>query len=376
MQRILLCAVVCSLAYSLTVGTWNIGLEERLADERVDAIINAINKTNNTVLCLNEIWGGPSRIEYFSKHVNYKYKYSIIDQNIFNTSYVPACQDKDLLSVLENLDSCDNAYCLIGLVNIEQYSDCWACLVELAYKIYAKQSYNLLQCFEASQPWQQTLGLLLLSNVKLHNVTWNYLPTAIIPRGYISANLDDIHIVCTHLTVPTVTYPYPGIASYNIQSWQEENVLQSTILRNLVAGKRKVLLMGDFNHGGSNKYDITAIDNTAYEILANNLTDLYKTFCTACIDNTIVDMPYNVIYDHIYARNLKFTYVERYFDKRVMLGDGCAYVSMSDHYGLIASNETIVDIYDNKCYTSDGAVQYLISPLAYIITLALWWFNL
>lgn len=365
---------------TISVATWNVGLEEKLADQRTNSIIDTINTTNFTIFCANEIWGGPERMKYFKDNLNYKYKYSLIDMNTNVAN--PACNVDQILSGLPDLEKCEDQLCILKLFNVQQHSPCWACLIELSYKMYAGEKYDLNWCL-VNEQWMQTLGLMLLSNVELKNVTWSYLPTAVIPRGYISAWYDDIHVVCTHLTVPVVTYPYPGLVidrvhvdtqsniNYNtyaqmqektyghpqpkiVKSWMEENTEQAKILHNFVLNDTKVILMGDFNMGEElREYNVSAIDPDSYSILTRNLTDAYKGKCTACMGNSIVNMKHNVIYDHIFTRGTNLN-IRRTFDK----------CDLSDHYGLATSEgEMYCDISGSKRWHWEHIAYFVILVL-------------
>lgn len=409
----LLCLSLLASGTALTIGTWNVGLEEQLANQRTPAILQALTQSSPDLLCLTEVWGGPSRIRQFLRSLNYSQAITLVDSNYLASAdnqlpqYQPPCQTDNELDIVTKLASCVVANCLsltsstldCALLCLETtlgidgpaitLSNCWACIIEQTYKIYSRQwpdnnpitgTAKLLDVCQQdwSQPWTQTLGLVVLSKVPLELVTIGYYPSFIIPRGYIIARIPSVNtlLTCTHLAVTTRSIPYIANFSSPYQSWTEDNEGAARLITRLLdqyitpcnstvtsvrsdlhgralCNITSQLLMGDFNHGPANVSEGTvAVDPVAYNIIASaGWTDLARSLpCTACSYNNIYPTNPPANYDHFWVRGswlpnqstgsqgpLVAPAVYRYWDQTYPINvDGhCQDYDLSDHYGIL-----------------------------------------
>lgn len=391
------------VAWAITVTSWNVGLEEQWADQRTPAILAALNQTEPPadVLCLIEVWGGPARIRQFVQALNSTYPYhaTLVDDQYVSApttppaNYAPACAtgaDQAAAARLWLLvgkcigqaaaaTGADDASarsdralaCAVSALQTEtavfQRGPCWSCLLELGYKIYSRQIVSaanaLTWCLtDRTQPWVQTLGLVLLSRTPLAHVRTGLYTTWAVPRGYIQAsvmhnsNNNQTTLVCTHLTVPNLPVPYLPHATTPYASWAEENLGETRELVHALtaAGMPQPLVVaGDFNHGPAlAASNISAVNANAYQLLAQQvpgMEDVYVTdvrdqqppvsqldACTCCPDNTVSPTTPAVIYDHVWVRWAGAQTAQRVYDAKVWIADGqCArHVHLSDHYGL------------------------------------------
>ncbi len=383
----LIIPVICAM--NTTLLSWNIGLEEIWADQRAPVVIQSVSDLNADFVCLIEVWGGPSRIKQFVNELpQYPYHLTLIDENYIQStepiSYIPPCQISEELDMIKTLTECIGEQCLdsqdddcymtcLSEVYSESFqrSPCYACLVEQVYKIYygtkeilyLKENVlidvpklvleSLSVCStDTTQPWIQTLGLLILSKTEFTVVETGFYPTFVVPRGYFIIDWNNTLTTCTHFTVPDIGTPYLAGVSTNYTSWDEENEGESMIITQLMKSLEdkypRQLLMGDFNHGPAvPDLDVSAVDPLAYDIiLATNRTDLYVQAhlpCTACEDNNIVDTTGNPIFDHFWIKdqlitgNLNTTDVFRFFDGQVNININgqCMPSYLSDHYGIL-----------------------------------------
>lgn len=373
------------------VTTWNIGLEEKYNDQRTPAIIEALNSDTQyedaDFVCLAEVWGGPKRIKTVINAVKTKYPYywTLVDNSyITSTSvgiYSPPCSFGVITGDIKNLTTCLNSQTLgcslsdpslecilpclfnvFGNLMTPLTNDCWGCLLEQAYQIYSGGNplNSLMECeTDTSQPWIQTLGLVVLSKYPLTVVNQSYYETFFFPRGWVSVTTSQWNntlFTCTHLPVIQSLIPYVPDITTKFTSWDEENqAATATLVGNLTSANilqtyPNQLTMGDFNHSPNvPSQGVGAVDLSAYQVInttygARNLYVERQGNCTACSDNDIAPEIPSAILDHIWMRGNWWTYnVSQFSTYRIWdqianisssSGSGCSLVDMSDHYAV------------------------------------------
>ena len=301
---------------STSILSWNIGLEEIWANSRAPAIISNLNEMNPDFACLIEVWGGPSRIRQFIQELpQYKYHLTLVDESYINSTsnlqYSPPCTIDSELQTINTLMKCithgctmssvDDMNCyLTCLSSIYSESPCYACLVEQVYTIYyGTKEYldtgrileipallnNLQVCdTDTTQPWIQTLGLLILSKTPIEVIQTGFYPTFAVPRGFFMVEFpaegNNILTTCTHFTVPDVSVPYISGITTNYTSWSEENEGESRIITGIINGMdwgKQMVLVGHLDHGPAvPDLNVSAVDVRSYNIIKSyNWTDLY-----------------------------------------------------------------------------------------------------
>jgi hypothetical protein len=280
--------------------TWNIGLEEHWPLERANIILDILKDKSATndvdIICLTEVWAGPSMIKKYVTELNSIFPHSLhlVDSTYISTAYDPTyisaavyhppCLDyyTDQVAAQKVVDFGDcfidctldtgksieicGTQCLLATYSDALKDDnkdtnsCWACLMESIYNIYQyytspvnsrdsifSMAEKLTKCYtDTSQKWNQTLGLLVLSKVPIDLVQIGYYPTFVVPRGYILFNaslsssligntlIGNTLIACTHLTPINDDLPYQYNYSTLYHSWEEENIGSTKYLINLM----------------------------------------------------------------------------------------------------------------------------------------------
>ena len=393
MSSIYLLALLPLLAAAISIDTFNIGLEEAGNNQRTPAIISAINASGTDIICINEAWGGPSRIIEIIRALTpvYPYHISLVNNSeiIGSTRTYPGpCNANALSTVVGPLTACVAAITEKPFIDVvtrcfrEQLAEtmesndrCWACLIEQTYFVYSKDESILTALDACSKPsnnnWIQTLGLIVLSKTEMVNVTIGWYPAFIAPRGYISTfipgTLDDvtIQLVCTHLTPDQSLVPYIADVTTPYSSWGQENgndtILLVEFLRTTKRADSIQVVLGDFNHGPA----VNGLEGTfsaAFDVM--NATGMYNPFllsiglCTACVENNVFSNPGN-LYDHIWLSTSNITgTVSRVYDYLLHTNGGwecanptstyctgCVLTMPSDHYG-VRVNFTLSDYND------------------------------
>lgn len=407
----------------------------------LDVLANdTANSTMSTidVVCLTEVWTGPITIKNYIlglQHV-YPYSLSLLNNSFINspassrTRYQPPCLDYYSLEVaaekaidfadcfLSCLEERANNNVDVGVNNLENissivyacgvqcllstYADvfqdkntdpCWACLIETLYSIYkihtspkgsvsfADSASELSMCYtDTSQPWSQTLGLLVLSKVPIELVEINYYKTFVVPRGYIAFNVpswSNTLVVCTHITPINGDLRYVFNYSTQYHSWMEENIgstkqIVSKMSQPPFNDYDNQIITGDLNHSPAllfnNREVVGALAKEAYQVLKNwslgTLENLYvatnlelnlvdengnSTLCTACEDNSVCPVHQGKLYDWIWSKGPYWTstitgpkYSYRLYDETVelMVNGVCRQSKLSDHYPVLVTSRS------------------------------------
>jgi len=350
------------------IHQFNLGLEEKNAANRLDVILDTIHTvvqtssssaaTTEHVMCLVEVWNGPTTMRKVVQNLSTSFPYAIhrIDPAYMSTdaakdkapTYSPACSSRDfscdgnddtvvacllkncVLDALKDQTSDGVAACFMQclrpcLVEFTQ-GGCGDCLIEMSYDVYSSQrtlSDAATYCFEDnSQPWTNSLGMVVVASVPITLVETRNYPAFLASRGYILVEVpswNNTAVACTHLSVTTNNIPYVAGASTPYASWEEENLGQTILLADRMEELRDAypnqVLCGDFNHGPAiPSADVYAVVPAAYAYLANvskgvaPWTNTYidqlhaNPLCTACKELFISPTVPPAVYDHIYIR--------------------------------------------------------------------------
>jgi hypothetical protein len=290
----------------LILATWNIGLEEQQATQRVPFIINAILNSDANIITLQEVWGGPQILRTIYQAVKSKYpNFEVVNDNmrnyisadqIPNQVYPPACPALAILNFeicffpkCSNYTGtlqfiCATTQCPTQFVTLYRNSVCWACLFDrfLSQKDPLGLNYcgavNLPQYYSISPgitpnsteaPWNNSIGLLILSDVKhpLQKVEAAvFSEIYVLIRGYIIVTTYDGKLILSNshiASVEAIPHPLAGTFFNNTYgSWEAENLGQITELQSNVWGVfqsqhgdkegKSVVMLGDFNMGIAN----------------------------------------------------------------------------------------------------------------------------
>jgi len=387
---ILLVAILVNAGPFPVVTTWNVGLEEKYNTQRTPAVIAALNGTNEfedaDFVCLQEVWGGPARIKTVINAVNAKYPYywTLVDNAYITgtsgTSFTPPCPISSITKDIPSVASCINAqnlectltntalYCLLPcLLNVFKNlmtpltNPCWGCLLEQAYAIYSgeKRDLNALADCETdtSQPWIQTLGLVVLSKYPFSEIQQGYYQTFLAPRGYVSITIptwNNTLFTCTHFPVIQPLIPYVSGLTTNFTSWDQENLAAAQTLvgilnsMNISQNFPNQLTMGDFNHSPNiTSQDVQALDLPAFLTIngsygARNLYVERQLECTACPNNVIAPENPPAVLDHIWMKGSWWTSDTSQFVTyqiwnqtiNISLYGSCTPSQLSDHYSV------------------------------------------
>jgi hypothetical protein len=210
---------------SLTVGTYNTFLSVPylpLFQERKAAIISKLNNTTAPsidlpdVLCLQEVLKRSDK-EDIVRGVSQRYKYSVPDFNANSVpSVYPACNAALARVYLQCFSAqcqhvqrpvevllCGQRRCKSEISALSQ-----ACVSCVSYYANAPNVTNpFVPCLSnvSVNEFQEASGLLLLSKYKLTNASIQYYVESSalkepVQRGYLSANVKGMRVLCTHLT--------------------------------------------------------------------------------------------------------------------------------------------------------------------------------
>ena len=302
----------------LNLVTWNIGLEEQQATERVSSIIQAIRNSDADIIGLQEVWGGPQILRTIYRAVKTIYPHFqvvsdkmrpyISASRLPKQVYSPACPAAGIIS----FEICFSQQCstvtgipqLICAMNMCRsqfnvlYTNpiCWACIFDRYISrgdplgLNYCGAVNLPQLVSTSPgiipnstdaPWDHSIGLMVLSKRKypLRKVDAAvYSEFFIGIRGYmiVATNNGRLLIANTHAATADTSLPHPPAHTFfnnTYGSWNEENEghireLESHVWRlvqNNSATARNAVMLGDFNMGIANfGYNVSALSSGSW----------------------------------------------------------------------------------------------------------------
>jgi len=353
----------------LILATFNLGLEEQEAVERVPFIINALLNSDANIIGLQEVWGGPQILRTIYQAVKGKYpNFQVVDDNmrnyisaaqIPNQVYPPACPALEILSFESCFIPKCAAYtgtpqfvCAATLCSAQfdllyRNSICWACIFDRF--ISQKDPFGLNYCGavgtssgsgitpnSTEAPWNNTIGLLILSDAKhpLKKVKAAVFSEFYVTiRGYIITTTYDKKLVLSTSHVSSLqALPHPLAGTFfnnTYGSWAAENLGQIAELESnvwsVVQGKhhydrdhKSAVMLGDFNMGIANfAHNVSDILSDSWYYIhglndSNGQPRWYddytqkQSLCTGCADNLVVPYPTQYIFDHIFTHGRFF----------------------------------------------------------------------
>ncbi|CAF1162565.1 unnamed protein product [Rotaria sordida] len=305
----------------MKLATWNIGLEEQLAYERIPSIIKAIREKDVDILCLQEVWGGPLILREIYQSVKDIYPhFEVVNDNMRDyisctqlptQTYSPACSASNitnaqicLATYCSNVSDVAQLVCAITkcpthFLNLYLKRKCWACVFDqlLSRRNLLGLNYcgavNLPQLISTSPgispnsteaPWDHTIGLMILAKQRypLKKLAANlYSEYYIFPRGYMIVSQENKQLIIANTHAATVETPFSHapigtFLNNKYGSWNDENKGQTieleslvwNLLRNNKQKYKNAIMAGDFNMGIANfEHDVLAIQSDSWNYI-------------------------------------------------------------------------------------------------------------
>lgn len=362
-------------ADGITIETFNTGLAHGyvdLASARAPLIIDAIQRSDADVLCLQEVWTKRDRATLLNA-VNAQFPYQVAPNIVVQRSdTAPSCKRSDLFGEGKFLH-CMSKKC--GDTSGDERTDC---IIEKCNTVLNDLKNDKPGCAQAlfAQVGRSTLGalmalispfrgaktfaydgssgLILLSKRPLQNLsTLDFTDISTLNRRQAlvaelhGADGEPMRVYCMHLTANLDNQaPYPG----PFDSWSAENMQQvSRLLDHAKQGPTQVVLTGDFNCSepdSTNGIDAESPQSCA-AIRNASFVDIQPSDgaarCTWCADNLInasENDSTNSTLDHIFVRGLAASDARRVYDTPVSVNTSKSpqtSTSLSDHFGFRAT---------------------------------------
>ena len=239
----------------LRVATYNAGLADQFvsyATERQAPIAEALSGIEVDVLCLQEVWTQEAidaLVEATGEtfpHVHYEFT----EEDLSDVT--PACTAEEVgpleacinenCAETDNLTDCGIEFCIAEFTSLE--TTCQGCV---ASNLNLGVEGVLTACVESggSLSYGGHNGLLLLSREELRNPGFELLPSFLVQRGWLWAEVAGTTVACTHLATG-LPVEYAG----EFESYEDEQAGQlGLILAGLADAEGPVVLLGDMNNG-------------------------------------------------------------------------------------------------------------------------------
>ena len=333
----------------LRFATYNAGLADQFvsyAAERQGPIAAALGQIEADVLCVQEVWNQEDidTLVDASKETFPHVHYQFTEEDLSDVQ--PACT-ADAVEPLEaciqancaetdNLTDCGIEFCIAEFTSLE--TTCQGCV---ASNLNLGVEGVLSACVESggSLSYGGHNGLLLLSRVELRNPSFELLPSFLVQRGWLWAEVGDFTVACTHVATG-LPVEYAG----EFESYEDEQAGQlGLILAGLENVEGPIVLLGDMNNGPE-KGGLAGSVVENWDLFAEaGFTDPNMEqevpLCSWCADNTLSESTSDRAIDHILLRGATGTDVFRFLDGTVEItvGEETLTSSYSDHYGLGAT---------------------------------------
>lgn len=338
-----------------SLGTFNAAILPQYpqSEERVELLIDLIEKSKLDVICLQEVWRTDyQRRIYSALRHHYPYYVSLINLTAVEDPNSPrACSLADVQSyggcLIANCNSSTPATCVIDRcldILAPLSTECKLCLLINI----GTSNGSIEKCVtEPVTNYERTFGLMLLSKKEIIvGRAQGYLGDDSEARGFYQASIAEVgEVFCTHLSTPAGAasdYVGPPIVSpYRYNSYAEQQYRELVTLLDAAAVTDSSILLGDFNHGPTIA-TLPGVSSVLYEMPFNygyvNARGYYSPNvlldrrCTICSENLAVSITSRIV-DHIYVPVTSSDRVVasvRMWDDQ-FTGTG---LPLSDHYGV------------------------------------------
>jgi len=344
-------------------ATYNVGLAVGfvpLAEERKQAVINAIPDIDADVLCLQEVWLDQAEGVWSQDTIDgiiaasssaFPHNYYVITEDEGEGA---GCTEEEAAPLVacanehcSDVPPADLAGCILpncgdefGAVSTE----CSACLVGQLGNTFEDIQAACVGGTQSAFYSNGHSGLLLLSKHPLSATFHEKMGAVQVSRSLLAANttipdVGNVRVYCTHLTADITGVSYPGD---DFPSYEAEQKVQVERLIALVGAETlPTVVLGDFNTGpATNQLDAELPANYQLFVDAgwvNIYVDFEDAECTYCSGNTLVGNSGDKVIDHVFLSGA--TPVEPsaaiIFSETVSI-DGQT-THLSDHYGVRAS---------------------------------------
>lgn len=341
-------------------ATFNAGLARNFvlyAEERVQAVVEAVAAVPADVLCLQEVWE-EADFTAVIEGAKGTFPYAYMEDTFVENSGVPACTEDETTPLVEcvyefctdnpDLTGCVMDNCLDPFLAVSK--PCSDCLVANIGKPTVDEIAGACLTGSASLVWDGRNGLVLLSKYPLNNLKHFELDFYIMNRSVLYATIGEgdamVHLFCTHLSTYLAEVEYNG----KYDSWEAEQAAQIGQILEFMdseAADAPAVLMGDMN---CSPEIAPAIDGDNPENfqqyidggLQGPYLDGEAPECTWCAENTLTDADTkNRILDHVLLDNFGDWTAEfqgeRIVDEpvEIMIDGEAAMHSVSDHFGAV-----------------------------------------
>ncbi|KAH3884404.1 hypothetical protein DPMN_008382 [Dreissena polymorpha] len=336
--------------------------------ERLDAIIQAIEKVDADLVCLQEVWIGQD-VERMTHALKQQYPYSfskihvggvLPSQELAREN--PPCDTAQLSLFIwcasdnkcmkkkpEKTFQCLQKNCFPFYVQLPQ--KCITCVVATMnflkpFEIFPKCAYSKFptpDSFTVNEP-----GLLLLSKLPIAEAGYTeYHPKTrcFIERGYLEANMVELgKVVCTHNThYPEHYFEMDHIAIGTHASYLEQGIDERNQLIRNFGYVAPLIILGDFNVGGATGPFINDDLPEEFDRLCLYFDILPATQCSLCWPhenpyNKIGSATLNVVVDHIFFKGLTALKTERVITPHEFVLPSL--LPLSNHNGVMTTLKT------------------------------------
>ena len=346
-------------AASVELVTFNAGLARGfvdLAEERVDAVADAVAGLDADVVALQEVWepADVALVQEAADAAGYE-SVTFLDPAP-ETSGEPACPAGEL----DELEPCvrtrcadvpvgELAACVLAECGAEYGGVCESCQSCLAANVGQSIDTVVTTCEAgaALYAYGGSFGIGLLSRLPVLEEEHLVFDSSLNRRAVLYAELDagegqSLHVFATHLSAVFTDIPYPGDGT-----WEEEQADQIRRLLALVDERvpegEPVALLGDLNTGppagdlpGEVADNFRLLTDAGF---SSAYLDGADPACTYCADHPLVsDEVSSVVIDHILVRGLDSagSAASRTLDAGITVEQDGERVdtALSDHYGL------------------------------------------
>ncbi len=338
-----------------SVVTFNTGLARNyvpFVEERLPAIIKALNSLDAQVVCLQEVWEERD-VDAITKGVKQNFPHSFrldsADSIFARDASAPSCS----ASQLDPLGKCvtekcatapDKTGCVMKECGSHFLTLPGRCRTCLAANVSKELPEILATCTSkgVSMSYDGGNGLVLLSRESFADTNHIFFDSFLMQRvalhGTLPVSGGLLNVFCTHLTTPIAEVDYAG----KYATWEAEQSAQVDQLIAFVlekAGQHPAILLGDLNLGPTNvKNSVEAefpehfarFDKAGF---ASPYTQ-NEGLCTFCGIAPLGASGPGKIIDHVLFLNLAGATLnpKRILDGEIVLGDGR--IPLSDHYGI------------------------------------------
>ncbi len=327
----------------LSLATYNLGLAHgavALAAERRPQILEALGQVDADVLCLQEVWwdeDAGALLETLGDAYPHHVREITTDGSepstpcgIFPTLKLSKCVtkkcEKNGISAEEcvSTDPCQARYDALA-------DDCKRCL---AANTASPSSCALGGAQEFA--WGGLNGLMLMSREPLEDVSFDEFDTLLVKRGVISATVQGVQLMCTHLSADLGVVPYPQ--DREVKSWKQEHASQVQWMADRADPEACTVLMGDLNTGPSDG-GFTGELSESWDLLpeAGFEEPWAEPACTWCQENPLAGSEVDKLIDHVMfhgcGEGLEVEY-SRIMDQAITVEGVEEATRLSDHYGV------------------------------------------